>query len=109
MLLAGRRRNVPRPPEGFRDGGQPNPRPAEPAVAASPHDVRRFIVRFATAAAVLLGLYWFPDDPRGFIGTLFRLYLTAYAHVAGGAIRIFDAAVHVEGTRILGQTASSSR
>jgi exosortase/archaeosortase family protein len=60
-------------------------------------------VRFLLAAGLLLGAYYFPYDPRGFVGVLFRLYLTGYAHLAGAAIHVFDPGVHVEGTRIVGR------
>jgi hypothetical protein len=52
-------------------------------------------VRFVLAAGLLLGAHYFPYDPRGFVGVLFRLYRTGYAHLAGAAIHIFDPGVHV--------------
>ena len=66
--------------------------------------MRRFVLRFSLAAALLLGAYYFPYDPRGLGGLLLRLYLATYARAAGGAIGLFDGSVHVDGTHIVGRT-----
>jgi exosortase/archaeosortase family protein len=67
--------------------------------------VRRFILRFALMAGGLLTVYYFPYDEGSLPAALRRLYLAAYAHVAGGAISLFDSTVHVVGTRIQGRLA----
>jgi exosortase/archaeosortase family protein len=65
--------------------------------------VLAFLLRFAIVAGVFLSAYYFPYAPRGLAGTLLRLYLAAYARLAGAALSLFDPAVHVEGTQILGR------
>jgi hypothetical protein len=74
-----------------------------PAPFLEPSNVRRFLLRFSLSASVLLALYYFPYDRTGFVAILLRLYLTLYAHLAGGVLRVFDSTVHVEGTQILGR------
>ncbi|HEX3772606.1 MAG TPA: archaeosortase/exosortase family protein [Polyangiaceae bacterium] len=64
---------------------------------------RAFAWRFAALAAVLLGLYYYPYAPRGFVSALFHLYLSGYAAMAGAVLRIFDPSVHVTGTAIAGR------
>jgi exosortase/archaeosortase family protein len=63
----------------------------------------RFVLRFGAIAAVLLTAYYFPYDRSGIVGALFRLYLAAYAHLAGAAISLFDSSVRVHGTMITGR------
>jgi exosortase/archaeosortase family protein len=64
---------------------------------------RRFLARFALIAGALLTAYYYPYDERGLVAALRRLYLAAYAHLAGGAISLFDPSIRVEGTRIQGR------
>jgi exosortase/archaeosortase family protein len=63
----------------------------------------RFLARFSILAGALLAAYYFPYADHGLAATLRYLYLAAYAHLAGGAISIFDRSVHVDGTHIQGR------
>jgi exosortase/archaeosortase family protein len=85
--------------------GATAPQPLTPIarIESAPRGIRRFLVRFSVSAALLLAAYYFPYDSRGFIAACLHGYLVAYAHLAGGAISLFDSAVRVDGTRILGR------
>ena len=96
---------------GRRTFQNTNPKQATPTERTSPlarffearKTTLRYLLRFALLASVSLTAYYFPYDPRGFAAACIRLYLAAYAHLAGGALSLVDASVHVVGTDILGQ------
>jgi exosortase/archaeosortase family protein len=78
--------------------------PKTEAPAPDPRrEVWRFLLRFSLIAGVLLTAYYFPYDDRGLAAALRKLYLAAYAHVAGAAISLFDSSVRVVGTHIQGR------
>lgn len=63
----------------------------------------RFAVRYALIAGGLLSLYAFPFELFGATSDPLEGYLQAFARIAGGALRLFDAAVSVRGTLIDGR------
>jgi exosortase/archaeosortase family protein len=71
-------------------------------------DLRRARLRFAAIFALvgggLLTLYSFPYAQNGVREDWFHGYLRAYARLAGLVLRLFDPAVHVVGTDIVGRT-----
>jgi exosortase/archaeosortase family protein len=63
----------------------------------------RFVIGFVVIAGVLLGLYAFPYAELGLPETWFTAYLSAYARLVGGLLRIFEPGVRVEDTVITGR------
>ncbi len=71
-------------------------------------DLRRARLRFAAVFALvgggLLTLYSFPYAQHGLREDWFHGYLRAYARLAGLVLHVFDPAVRVVGTDIVGRT-----
>ena len=63
----------------------------------------RFALVFAAVAGVLLSIYGFPYAEGGAVARVFEAYLSAYAHVAGALLSLFDRSVSVSGTLINGR------
>jgi exosortase family protein XrtM len=91
----------------------PSPnRHGRPAIVAALMDGRkeiqrrriRFAITFAVCAGVLLTLYSFPYAQHGVREDWFARYLSAYAHVTGAFLHLFDPTVHVIGREIVGRT-----
>jgi exosortase/archaeosortase family protein len=63
---------------------------------------RRFLIRFAALAVVLLGVYYFPYGDGSLVGRCLDHYLHAYAVVSAGVLRIFEPNIQVVHTQIIG-------
>jgi exosortase/archaeosortase family protein len=78
------------------------------AAADRPPDIRRarlrFALIFAAVSGVLLAFYSFPYAAHGVREDLFNAYLSGYAWIAGGVLRLTDPSVHVAGTELVGRT-----
>jgi exosortase/archaeosortase family protein len=71
------------------------------ALAGPP--ARRFLIRFAVLAVVLLAIYYFPYADRSLVSRFLDRYLHAYAVVSGAVLRIFEPDVRVVHTQIIGR------
>jgi exosortase/archaeosortase family protein len=71
------------------------------ALFASP--ARRFAIRFALLAGLLLGLYYFPYANGGSVKGILDAYLRGYASIAGGVLRWFEPTLVVQGQNIIGR------
>jgi exosortase/archaeosortase family protein len=64
----------------------------------------RFALVFAGIAVVLLALYSFPYAEHGIREDWFSSYLSLYASLAGGALRLWESNIRVTGVQIDGRT-----
>jgi len=60
-------------------------------------------VTYAVIAGVLLSIYAFPFELFGAKSDWLAGYLAAYARLAGAVLGVFEPAVHVDGSLILGR------
>lgn len=63
----------------------------------------RFALHYALLAGVLFGIYVFPFELFGARKDWLTGYLSAYAHLAGGVLSVFERGLVVEGTFIHGR------
>jgi exosortase/archaeosortase family protein len=63
----------------------------------------RFALTYAAIAVVLFSVYAFPYELCGGRGDWLSGYLSAYAHLAGSLLRVFDSGVTVDGAYIQGR------
>ena len=78
------------------------------ATGDRPADIRRarlrFAAIFAAVSGVLLTIYSFPYAAHGLREDVFTAYLSVYARIAGGVLRLTDPSVRVAGTELIGRT-----
>src|SRR5262245_35432278 len=64
---------------------------------------RRFVIRFALLAGVLLAAYYFPYPNDSSVKLFFDDYLHGYAALAGGVLRWLEPTLVVRGQEIIGR------
>jgi exosortase/archaeosortase family protein len=64
----------------------------------------RFAITYVAIAATFFAVYCFPYAEHGISERWFYSYLSAYAHLAGTVLSVFEPEVHVTGTFIVGRT-----
>lgn len=81
--------------------------PADTTIAGEPGVAAlrlRFALGFVAIAGVLFGVYTFPYQESGISERWFTSYLSAYAHVAGCVLSLFEHDLVVHGQEIIGRT-----